>query len=69
MTAVEFLVEFMSNDKQKSEGIISLANAKATTMHREHMIDFAMKFRLGASRVGDITRKEIEQEYYKTFNN
>lgn len=64
MTSVEFLIEFMSNDKQKSEGIISLANAKATTMHREHMINFAMYF-----RHEDFTKKEIEQEYYKRFNN
>lgn len=38
-TAVEWLEEFMNNDKQKSEGIISLAFAKAKEMEKEQIIE------------------------------
>ncbi len=37
MTAVEWLEEFMNNGKQKSEGIISLAFAKAKEMEFQQM--------------------------------
>lgn len=38
-TAVEWLEDFMNNGKQKSEGIISLAFAKAKQMEKERMCE------------------------------
>jgi hypothetical protein len=38
-TAVEWLVEFMNNGSQKSEGIISLAFAKAKEMEKQQIFD------------------------------
>jgi hypothetical protein len=38
-TAVEWLEEFMTNGKQKSIGIISLACAKAKEMEKQQIIE------------------------------
>lgn len=38
-TAVEWLEEFMENGKQKSEGIVSLAFAKAKAMEKKQIIE------------------------------
>jgi len=38
-TAVEWLDEFMNNGKQKSEGIIRLAFAKAKEMEKDQIIE------------------------------
>jgi hypothetical protein len=43
MTAVEWLEEFMNNGSQKSEGIISLAFAKAKEMEKQQLMN-AIKF-------------------------
>lgn len=38
-TAVEWLEEFMENGKQKSEGIVSMAFAKAKAMEKDQIMD------------------------------
>jgi hypothetical protein len=61
-TAVEWLEEFMNNDKQKSEGIISLAFAKAKEMEKEQ-IEKALLTGLVHWNV----EKPISEYYKETF--
>ena len=60
-TAVEWLEEFMTNGKQKSIGIISLACAKAKEMEKEQIIALAAE--LYEDMVG-IDGKEYAIDYY-----
>ena len=66
MTAVEWLVEFMNNGKQKSEGIISLAFAKAKEMEKEQIMK-AVYDSMGTNFDANMGRAE---EYYnETYKN
>ena len=60
-TAVEWLEEFMENGKQKSEGIVSLAFAKAKAMEKGQLSD--------AWYAGDEDGPihDFEQYYNETF--
>jgi hypothetical protein len=60
-TAVEWLEEFMTNGKQKSIGIISLACAKAKEMEKEQIIALAAE--LYEDMFG-IDGKEYAIDYY-----
>ena len=60
-TAVEWLEEFMTNGKQKSIGIISLACAKAKEMEKEQIITLAAE--LYEDMFG-IDGKEYAIDYY-----
>jgi len=62
MTAVEWLEEFMNNGSQKSEGIISLAFAKAKEMEKQQIED-------AWEDVGTDGVTTAEEYYENTFKN
>jgi hypothetical protein len=64
-TAVEWLEEFMNNGSQKSEGIISLAFAKAKEMEKQQICE---AYAIGGSPL--LGPWEFGEEYYdNTFKN
>jgi hypothetical protein len=58
-TAVEWLEEFMTNGKQKSIGIISLACAKAKEMEKQQIID---AYSIGAIN-GEMIERDLKPKY------
>jgi|MudIll2142460700_1097286.scaffolds.fasta_scaffold2400593_1 hypothetical protein len=63
-TPIEWMEEFLNNGKQKSEGIISLAIAKAKEMEREQLSDMYFG---GSLKMWPTERsyKEYYNEIYK----
>jgi ATP-dependent Lon protease len=73
-TAIEFLEEFFNNDEQKSDGVISLAFAKAKEMEKQQMEDmFETGHICGVDDCHKMNKGEIftsvtfEQYYNETF--
>ena len=70
VTAVEWLQEFMNNGKQKSEGIISAAFAKAKQMEKEQITDAYIDGSLTGCGCYDYMEKEDAEQYYNdTYKN
>lgn len=69
-TAVEWLEEFMENSKQKSEGIVSLAFAKAKVMEKEQMKQIIWDLTnidMTKTNKGLVIDNMFEQYYNETF--
>jgi len=64
MTAVEWLEEFMNNGSQKSEGIISLAFAKAKEMEKQQLYNFYVQ---GGIDCVTQANRTVEDFYNDTF--
>jgi|LakMenEpi03Aug12_release.lakeMendotaPanAssembly.Ray.scaffolds.fasta_scaffold646104_2 hypothetical protein len=72
VTAVEWLEEFMNNGSQKSEGIISLAFAKAKEMEKNDIDNKVIHFAEWLTKKHTTTLitlyEHFEEEYYnETF--
>lgn len=69
-TAVEWLEQFMENGKQKSEGIVSLAFAKAKVMEKEQMKQIIWDLTnidMTKTNKGLVIDNMFEQYYNETF--